>query len=151
MLNFPVHDNLAVESIFFSMNCLYCSRDVLRPIFCGWRQSWRRSWSARSRGCLSPLSPSLESCLLCPGLLLPGWRCLSHPNTLKVTQLLMLILMIVLILMILLFLMIMLMLLPSGDSFATSCASTSSSASVGNLGKAIYSNISTLLFLKTFA
>ena len=110
--NFPVHDNLAVESIFFSMNCLYCSRDVLRPIFCGWRQSWRQSWSAPSRGCRSPLSPSLESCLLCPGLLLPGWRCLSHPNNLKVMQLLVLILMQVLTLMILLILMIMFMLFP---------------------------------------
>ena len=150
-LNFPVHDNVAVKSTFFSMNCLYCSRDVLRPIFCGWRQSWRQSWSAPSRGCRSPLSPSLESCLLCPGLLLPGWRCLSHPNNLKVMQLLMLVLMIMLILMIMPILIMMLMLFTSGDSFATSCASASSSASVGNLGKAIYSNISTFLFLKTFA
>ena len=46
--------------------------------------------------------------------------------------------------------MIVFMLFPSGDSFATSCASASSSASVGNLGKAIYSNISTFLFLKNF-
>ena len=65
-------------------------------------------------------------------------------------QLLMLIWIIMLILMIVLILIMMLMLFPSGDSFATSCASASSSASVGNLGKAIYSNISTFLFLKNF-